>query len=126
MLNKKGDNMKHKCGQDYLFERLLKKDKRRCCGCGFKHGKWGMQLEADHVYTRSQLKKEGREDEINFNNKNFHNFQLLCRTCNVMKGNVCFDARYRLKNFKGRLSEKTVIKNKLDFATLIGRIKENA
>jgi len=126
MLNKKGDNMKHRCGQDYLFEKLLKKDKNRCCGCGMKHNTWGMALEADHIYSKSQLKAEGREDEINFNRKNFHNFQLLCRTCNLTKGNVCFDARYRLKSFKGRISQKTCLKNKLDFARLIRETKENA
>jgi len=109
-----------------LIQKLLKKDKNRCCGCGMKHNTWGMALEADHIYSKSQLKAEGREDEINFNRKNFHNFQLLCRTCNLTKGNVCFDARYRLKSFKGRISQKTCLKNKLDFARLIRETKENA
>lgn len=126
MLNKKGDNMKHTCGFYYNMERLLKRDKKRCCGCGMKHRQHGQLLEADHIYTRSRLKAEGREDEINFTKKNLHNFQLLCRRCNVSKREVCFDARYRLKNFKGRISEKNILKNQLDFDRLILEAKENA
>ena len=96
--------MKHICGSYYNMERLLKRDKKRCCGCGMKHQQHGQNLEADHVYSKAQLRAEGREDEISFTKKNLHNFQLLCRRCNVSKREVCFDARYRLKNFKGRIT----------------------
>jgi len=126
MLNKKGANMKNKCGQHYLFEKLLKRDGKRCCGCGMKHQQHGQKLEADHIYSRSQLKAEDRENEINFNNKNLHNFQLLCRRCNLSKRETCFDARYRLKNFKGRLSEKNILKNQLDFDSILREIRESA
>ena len=126
MLNKKGDNMKKKTNWYYLREKLLKRDGKKCCGCGFIHTTFGQALEADHIYSKSQLKAEGREDEINLNNKNLHNFQLLCRTCNLIKSKVCLDARYRLKSFKGRLAQKTVTKNQLDFAELVRATKENA
>ena len=126
MLNKKGDNMKNKPTYPYLLKKLLERDKNRCCGCGMKHQQHGQNLEADHVYSKAQLKAEGREDEINFNNKNLHNFQLLCRRCNLSKRETCFDARYRLADFKGRISEKNILKNQLDFDSILREIKENA
>jgi len=118
--------MKNKPTYPYLLKKLLERDKNRCCGCGMKHQQHGQNLEADHVYSKAQLKAEGREDEINFNNKNLHNFQLLCRRCNLSKRETCFDARYRLADFKGRISEKNILKNQLDFDSILREIKENA
>ena len=126
MLNKKGANMKPTNGRYFYTQKLLKRDGNKCCGCGMKHQQHGQAIEADHIYSNAWLKSQGREEDAKLNKKNLGNFQLLCRTCNLIKRAVCFDARYRLKNFKGRISEKNVIKNQQDFTRLIGEIKENA